>query len=139
MCFAHFVAQKPATPRSPLNLALDVMNPHIHLLREFADGAKHDVREPERIDAAMWLHENGYIAGAAHRPLSGTGALLNARITALGYDLLQQESEKLKTNYSRESAYHSKYPIRAGIVIAVAGGLLLAAVLAYFAFVSHGI
>lgn len=115
------------------------MNPHIHLLQEFADGAKHDVRKPEKIDAAMWLHENGYIAGVAHRPLSGTGALLNAQITASGYNLLKQKSEKLKTNDSRESAYHSKHPIRAGIVITVAGGLLLAAALAYFAFISHGI
>ena len=115
------------------------MNPHIDLLQEFADGKSHDVREPNKVDAAMWLHENGFIAGVAHRPLSGTGVLLNARITASGSQLLQQESEKLKPSDSRESAYNTKHPIRAGIVITVAGGLLLAAIIAYFGFISNGI
>ena len=115
------------------------MNPHINLLREFADGATRDVHDPEKIEAAMWLHENKYITGVTHRPLSGTGAVLSAQITASGCELLQQESEKVKPNDSRESTYHSKHPIRAGIVINVAGGLLLAAALAYLAFVSHGI
>ena len=57
------------------------MNPHIELLREFSDGTAHDVREPEKIEAALWLYENEYLAGTAHRPLSGSGALLNAKIT----------------------------------------------------------
>lgn len=98
------------------------MSPHTDLLREFADGRSRDVREPNKIDAAIWLQENGFIAGVAHRPLSGTGVLLNARITASGSQLLQQESEKLKPSESRESVYNSQYPIRAGIVITVAGG-----------------
>ena len=115
------------------------MNPHIDLLREFAYGKKLDVREPEKIDSAMWLHENGCISGVVHRPLNGKGALFNVQITALGSKFLQQESEKLEANNSRESAYYTKYPIRAGIVITVAGGLFFAAALAYFTFISHGI
>lgn len=125
--------------KSPVTFALDTMSPHIDLLREFADGKSRDVREPTKIDAAIWLHENGFIAGVAHRPVSGTGVLFNARITASGLQLLQQESEKLKPSESRESAYNSKYPIRTGIVITVAGGLLLAVILAYFGFISNGI
>lgn len=115
------------------------MIPHIDLLREFADGKRCDVREPTKIDAAIWLHENGFLAGVAHRPVSGTGVLFNARITASGLQLLQQESENLKPSESRESAYNFKYPIRAGIVITVAGGLVLAAILAYFDFIVDGI
>lgn len=118
---------------------LSTMNPHIDLLLEFADGKSHDVREPSKIDAAIWLHDNGFIAGVPHRPLIGKGVLLNAQITALGSQLLLQESEKLKPNGSRESAYNSEHPIRAGIVITVAGGLLLAAILAYFGFISNTI
>lgn len=114
------------------------MTPYFDVLLEFADGAKRDVREPERIDAVMWLHENGYITGTVHRPLHGTGALLSARITGLGSHFLQQESKKMEADNSRESTYHSKHPIRAGIVITVAGGLLLAAAIAYFSWLSHG-
>lgn len=111
------------------------MNPHVELLKEFADGEHRDIREPDRVPSALWLYDNGFLAGAAFRPLSGTGVLLNARITAKGYDFLNQVAKENEAQCSRERAYQTKYPIRAGIVVAASGGLLLAAILALFGWI----
>ena len=107
---------------------------HLEMLRDFADGGRGDVREPEKIETAVWLYEQGYITGSLHRPLSGRSLLLNVRITALGLQKLSDEESRMQQ--TREVAYIKKHPMRAQLVIVVAAALTVAAILAYFNHIS---
>jgi hypothetical protein len=112
----------------------------VRVLSSFSDGRPQDVGgdTPLGIETVKWLFLNGYLQGIDSSTMY-RNSYLKLTITPLGLEHLEQLRKQDVAPNSRDRTYQAKYPIRAAIVVVVAGGLLLAAIGAMFSWlVSHG-
>ncbi len=116
----------------------DLQSRAIAVLKIFADGEERDVQSGSRMDikAVTWLFNNGHLQGIDASDFEEK-SYMSLVITKQGLEKLEQFEKEQKSNPGREASYQAKHPIRAAVVVLVAGGLLLAAALAYFSWVTH--